>query len=172
MMNDEFMSRPYAVIDETWYERPDGILERTSAGGFVARIDDDGDVLIGFAREGDHDTLVVPKGGVDPGETIEQAAKREIEEELGVRIDALETVCDLGALARLNFRRSAWVTVHYFLFRTEQVDGTPTDSARHWHGPTWVPLDDPPDLFWPEQQRLLRENTGRIRELVLGSAQV
>ena len=157
----------HSIIDETWYTRPAGVPDRVSAGGFVARIVD-GRIMIGFAREGDFKNLVVPKGGVDPGETVEAAAKREIEEELGVPASALETVCELGSCARLTFNKRRWVTVHYFLFRTDSAGGAPTDTARHWHPPTWVPLDEPPALFWPEQTALLLDNAQRIRERMLG----
>ncbi|MEM7230171.1 MAG: NUDIX hydrolase [Planctomycetota bacterium] len=153
-------------IDDTWYIRPSDVRDRTSAGGFVVRRDNNGTVLVAFAREGDHENLVIPKGGVDDGETTEDAAKREIEEELGILAANLTTLTELGTRARLTYNRRYWVTTHYFVFITDQIDGTPTDTKRHWHGPTWVPLDDSPELFWPEQTKLFADNIELIRSLV------
>jgi 8-oxo-dGTP pyrophosphatase MutT (NUDIX family) len=164
--NHDIDQRRERAVDETWYTRPAGVPDRVSAGGFVARLVN-GRIMIAFAREGDFESLVVPKGGVDSGETVEDAAKREIEEELGVPAADLETLAKLGSCARLTHDKRRWVTVHYFLFRTESAGGAPTDTGRHWHAPTWVPLDDPPALFWPEQTALLLDNAQRIRELML-----
>ena len=33
-------------IDQSWYEKPDGIQERLSCGGVVCRVNDVGQVLI------------------------------------------------------------------------------------------------------------------------------
>jgi len=69
------------MIDQTWYEQPDNIKERISAGGVVVRRAENGTLLVALVRERDFLDYVLPKGGVEPGETLEQAARREIEEE-------------------------------------------------------------------------------------------
>ena len=63
-------------------ERTEEVLLDTSAGGVVLR---------GHGREtrvaltcSRYHTWVLPKGGVEPGETPEQAAVRELEEEVGL----------------------------------------------------------------------------------------
>ena len=55
-----------------------------AAGGVVVR---DGEVLVVHRPE--YDDWTLPKGKLDPGETFEQAALREVEEETGFR-------CELG----------------------------------------------------------------------------
>ncbi|MDH5673475.1 MAG: NUDIX domain-containing protein [Myxococcales bacterium] len=151
------------TIDDSWYQRPPGALpERTSAGGVVVRIDGGGP-WIGLAREGDYAQPVLPKGGVEPGEDLEAAAMREIEEEAG--LSQLTLVQKLGVLERLSFDRALWVRTHVFLFRTEQLRGVPTDSERHLHGPVWRRLDHLEDMLWPDQRQLILRHQALIRSL-------
>ena len=144
------------VIDETWFVRPEGIRTRLSAGGIIVRLGDDGRVYVALVRgEGSGVEYILPKGGVDRGETIEQAARREIEEEAGLR--GLRFLARLGPLSRLSYDRRRWITTHYFLFETRQEQPEPTDPHIAY-STDWHPIDEPvPTLFWPEQQRLLEE---------------
>ena len=116
------------MIDETWFHRPDGVPESIAAGGIVARCDGDR-VLIALAQERILDDYVLPKGHVDSGETIEQAAAREIEEEVG--ISDLTLVESLGTKERLSYDKTEWKTTHYFLYTTEQIEAT---STMRWRG--------------------------------------
>ena len=110
------------MIDESWYKRPPGVSDRTSAGGIVARIED-GRIYVALVGELGLTERVLPKGGVEPGESLEAAARREIEEEAG--LSSLELIEELGIRARLSYDRVCWITTHYFLFVTEQVEGIP-----------------------------------------------
>jgi 8-oxo-dGTP pyrophosphatase MutT (NUDIX family) len=153
------------VIDETWFVRPEGVRTRLSAGGIIVRRDDEGRIFVALVRgEGSGKEYILPKGGVDRGESIEQAARREIEEEAG--LGRLRFLARIGPLSRLSYDRRRWITTHYFLFSTDQVDTNPTDPhvpyATDWHA-----IDGPlPVLFWPEQQRLLEEWIPRIPEFL------
>ena len=98
---------------------------------------------------------------------MEEAARREIEEEVGV--SDLRLVELLGVLERLDYDKQEWKTTHYFLFTTEQVDAMPTDVEQH-DQMRWFPLDDLPELFWPEQMALLEESRDRIVEMASASA--
>ncbi len=146
------------TIDESWYVRPDGLPEGRSAGGVVVRLED-GRAMIALAQEREFDEYVLPKGGIESGEDVEEAARREIEEEVGV--SDLRLVADLGELERLSYSRLEWKRTHYFLFTTDQVEATPTDIERH-DRMAWFPLDELPDMFWREQRALLEENKERI----------
>jgi 8-oxo-dGTP pyrophosphatase MutT (NUDIX family) len=142
-------------IDETWYVRPPGAKDRTSAGGVVVRRGEDGRVLVALAREKGLDSLVLPKGGVERGEALEEAARREIAEEAG--FTDLTLLTDLGTRERLDYNKRRWITTHFFLFATGQSSGKPTDPE-HEYESVWVPLDgDLSGLFWPEQRALLAE---------------
>ncbi len=143
------------MIDRSWYRRPKRIARRTSAGGVVLRWDArKRKWLVAMAREADYPGYVLPKGGVDPGETIVQAARREVLEEAGV--DQLVSLGKLCQRSRLTFSRKKWVTVHYYLFVTEDAGGKPTDLKKHPHKARWFALDDLPGMLWPEQSELLR----------------
>ena len=151
------------VIDGSWYRKPPDAPVHDSAGGVVARIEG-GRVLVALGCQDGYSLHVLPKGHVEPGETAEQAARREIEEEAG--FSDLDVLDDFGIHGRLDFRKQAWKRTHYFLFLTSQVAATPSDSDRH-DPPAWFDLDALPEIFWPEQRDLIVENRERIRTLVL-----
>lgn len=155
------------VIDDSWYQRPPEILVETSAGGAVVRCNS-GQLYVavvreGTKREGTESAYVLPKGRLEPGETLEEAAHREIAEEAG--LENLQLIAKLGVRERLNFKKTSWKQIHYFLFLTEQVDGTPTDPHIEYQL-HWYPLDDLPVLFWPEQQELLESQRAFIKQVV------
>lgn len=140
-------------IDETWYTRHENLPDRTGAGGVVYRFEDDL-LLIALAKEhvfGD-DQYTIPKGGVEDDEDLLQAAAREIAEETG--LTELIHRGNIGALARCNYRKTWWQVSHYFLYRTEQIEGTPTDPDNY--GLTWFSPDALPPMVWPDEARLLR----------------
>jgi len=148
-------------IDQSWYKRPKGIRNRISAGGIVVRLSDNGP-LIALTREGDWPLFVLPKGGVEDGETYEEAARREIEEEAG--LSELTLVRYLGKRDRLNYARTRWMSIHYYLFTTTQLTGVPTDRAHHT-GVWWFPPTDLPEMLWPEQISLITEQIEAIKQL-------
>src|SRR5258705_7584817 len=131
-----------------YYQNPPNAKLRTGAGGVVARLEND-NVLIALIRDrGDHE-YVLPKGGVEPGETLDDAAAREIREEAGFR--KLQLLDDLGIGERLAGKRNVWQKTHYFLFVTDEIEGRPTDR-REWEV-KWFDLDHLPEFYWREKER-------------------
>src|SRR3954451_24304768 len=63
--------------------------EILAAGGVVWRRGDDGRPEFAVIYRPKYDDWTLPKGKLDPGETFEEAALREVEEETGLR-------CELG----------------------------------------------------------------------------
>jgi 8-oxo-dGTP pyrophosphatase MutT (NUDIX family) len=147
-------------IDHTWYVRPEGVRDRFAAGGVVVRLEASR-VLVALAQEAGMAEAghVLPKGGLDPGEDTITAARREIAEEAG--LTELTLLGRLATLQRLTYYRDRWQVIYMFLFVTHQVDGTPTDTEHHEHL-WWFPLDELPEMLWPEQRRLLEDGRTEI----------
>jgi 8-oxo-dGTP diphosphatase len=59
--------------------------EILAAGGVVWRRGDDGRLEFAVVYRPKYDDWTLPKGKLDPGETFEEAALREVEEETGLR---------------------------------------------------------------------------------------
>lgn len=149
--------------DESWYRRFSGHRHRIGAGGAVVRRTHSG-ILVALIKEieiGD-DYYVLPKGGVEPGEELEIAAQREIREETGLA--DLTYLGFLGTLDRCNFKRTYWQSSHYGLYRTEQIEGGPTDPDNY--GLAWFQIEDLPPMFWPDEARLLRTKAAWIAGLL------
>jgi 8-oxo-dGTP pyrophosphatase MutT (NUDIX family) len=147
-------------IDASWYTRPEGISEHVAAGGVVVRADH-GHIFVALVREGEDASYVLPKGHVETGESLEDAARREIREEAGLA--DLVSLGELGVRERLNYRRTSWKRTHYFLFlHMRASDPFPGGRA----GVAWASIDALPAMFWPEQRALLETNVERIMSVV------
>jgi len=113
-----------SIIDDSWYKKPKKIKLRTSAGGVIVRHEKK-KIWVALSRDAKQPDYILPKGRVEKGETLEQAARREIIEEAGFK--KLKLLADFGSLQRLTFSKKSWVTSHYFLFLTKEVDVKPTE---------------------------------------------
>ncbi len=150
------------IIDESWYFRPTGVGEHEAAGGVICRLEGVR-VLVALIREGGKSAYSLPKGHVEEGESVEEAAVREIEEEAG--LTDLRLIAPLGIQERLTFRKNSWKRTHYFLFTTNQIAGIPGGREKGF-AMEWHPIDDLPLMFWPEQKGLIESNGEKIVGLV------
>ena len=114
------------------------VYERLRGGGreavIVAAIDEhDRLVLIREYMAGFHDfELSLPKGGVDPGETLEDAANRELKEEAGFGARDLHTLRRISlAPAHMGF------TIHVVLARDLYPERLPADEPEPFEVVTW-----------------------------------
>jgi ADP-ribose pyrophosphatase YjhB (NUDIX family) len=148
-------------IDKRWFKRPDGLPERICAGGVVTRCEGD-TVLVALVRQKGFGNYFLPKGHIEEGETLEKAARREVEEEAG--FNQLSLTEELGVRERMDFRRTEWKVTHYFLFVTTQLRGEPTDYLNRYES-RWFPVYELPAIFWPEQLELLASESERIVRL-------
>lgn len=74
-----------------------------------------------------------PGGKVDPGETPEQAAIRECQEELHI------TVRNLEYCGEHRFQFVDGYSIHVYVYRTRDFEGTPTETREA--EPIWTDLD-------------------------------
>ena len=147
------------TIDASWYRRPPDTPQRLTAGGLVCSLQE-GRLLVALAREGDWPACIIPKGGVEPGEDVEAAARREIEEETG--FTGLTLLGKLGVLERLTFDRAHWTVTHLFAYLTAEQAATPSDRAAHPQPALWCRPDALPPMLWPDQRRLIEQNHDRL----------
>ncbi len=121
-----------------------------SAGGVVVR---DGEVVVIVptrrAADGSK-VLCLPKGHLDPGETSQQAATREVREETGL---SAELVKDLGEV-RYWYRRdgrSVPKSVAFFLFR--YLSGDTADHDDEVEEVRWMDLREAPNALSYQGER-------------------
>jgi SAM-dependent methyltransferase/ADP-ribose pyrophosphatase YjhB (NUDIX family) len=150
------------VIDARWYRRPRAVGVRLQAGGVVAR-PTAGGVDVALIREGPSMSWSLPKGSVEAGESLAEAAAREVAEETGLA--GLVGAGLLDVRERLDITRTWWNRTYYFLF-VARADAPESSQVR------WVSLDALPPMFWPEQRDLLAsrrdEIVRRVRCLTAG----
>jgi 8-oxo-dGTP pyrophosphatase MutT (NUDIX family) len=111
-----------------------------SAGGVVYRREDDGvDVLLAARRTRRGDLAWgLAKGGIEPDESIEEAAVREVQEETGI-LAVIES--SLGETRYFYVWDDVRVrkVVHFFLMRA--VGGDTADHDDEMEDVRWFPLD-------------------------------
>jgi 8-oxo-dGTP pyrophosphatase MutT (NUDIX family) len=144
----------------------------TSAGGIVVRFEGGHPSLVVGLRRRDADrhggTWTLPKGTPDPGETVEETAIREVEEETGLRVRIIASLPSIQytfVLAGARIHK----TVHYFLM--EPVGGDLANHDHEFERVRWVRFDDAPSLLTFDTERTLVAGAARAMEkLGLGAA--
>ena len=132
-----------------------------SAGGVVYRRVA-GEIEVAIAEQRDRVTATLttrlPKGKIESGETAEEAAVREVVEEVGL---ASTVVGDLGSVRYVYNEPSARVTkeVHYFLM--EWVPGEPLELDGEMERVYWcsIPEAERTLTFETEQRVMSRAQT-------------
>jgi 8-oxo-dGTP pyrophosphatase MutT (NUDIX family) len=115
-----------------------------AAGGLVCRNGDGGRAEIVLVHRPAYDDWAFPKGKLDPGESEEEAAIREVEEETGLRC-RLER--DVG-ITHYHDSRGRPKTVRYW--QMTPVGGA-LAAANEVDDARWVSLADAPDLLTYER---------------------
>lgn len=154
------------IIDKSWYVKPEGIKDRLVAGGVVAR-KKKGRVFILLLANKNKTEYVLPKGGVEEGEDIVTAAKREISEEAGIK--ELTLICELGKTERLTWEKDYWSICKYFLFKTDQTEGKQDLQDGEEYEVKWFDIDKLPSIFWPDQEELILNKREEIKSFIVHS---
>jgi 8-oxo-dGTP diphosphatase len=124
-------------------------------------VGDDGVVLM-IRRGGDpfRGMLALPGGFVDVGETVEQAALRELEEETGITVEAADLRL-AGVYSQPGRDPRGWtVSVLFRIDVGERPDARHGDDAA---AVEWVPVADAlrnPTWFAFDHDRMLRDQLG------------
>ncbi len=102
----------------------------------------DGQVAVVVPRRDDPSrrrVLALPKGHIDPGESPQEAAEREVREETGVEADLVEKLGDVRYWYQRGGRRIFKVVTFYlFRYRAGSVD----DHDHEIEEARWMPLEE------------------------------
>ena len=130
-------------------------VEETSAGGLVVDRVAAPQVAALIGRHDRHGRLLwsLPKGHLEDGETAEDAAIREVEEETGIRGRVLAPLGTIDYWFVVDDRR-IHKTVHHYLL--EAFGGALSDEDIEVEEVAWVPLTDLPErLAYADERRLV-----------------
>jgi 8-oxo-dGTP pyrophosphatase MutT (NUDIX family) len=108
--------------------------DEVAAGGVVFRPHAGGgfEIVVGEQRDRQtgEATVRLPKGKLEPGETVRDAAVREVAEETGLQVRLLEPLGEGVAYRYVDRRRGVTVSkrVHFFLMEHAASEAVPADD--------------------------------------------
>lgn len=96
----------------------------------------------------DAELIALPKGSIDPGETADQTALREVREETGVRAQLLAKLTDIRYIYVRNWgnREKVSKTVSFFLllYKSGRLGNIAPAMQVEVQNAFWLPLDQAP----------------------------
>ncbi len=113
-------------------------VSAVSAGGVVATREN-GRVRVALVGDTQRNAWYLPKGGLDKGETLEQAALREVNEETGLQVRMLRSIKDIEYWFYARGTR-VHKKVHYYLMEPTGGDFSLRDHENDRAG--WFDLED------------------------------
>ena len=133
--------------------KPGRVKHERSAGGLVLRRERGmySGLLIGRSTPR---IWSLPKGHIEPNESIEMAALREVQEETGIEATIIVKLSDIRYWFYANKMKHSKI-VHFFLMR--YVNGTPQPQEGEVDEVSWVKLDEMPEMLTHVNERRLIE---------------
>jgi len=135
----------------------------TSAGAIIMR-EVEGKLKIALAQhQRATKTWVLPKGHVEQGESLEQAALREIYEETG--LDNVQLIRHLGVIMRESVKSNGDIeqkTIHFYLAYAAGNQQPPAPSDERFIEVGWFAPGDVIDLLPYQEKGFLREQLGLL----------
>ncbi len=140
------------------HPRSSATSTEVSAGGVVLR-GHDVVVIVPTRRAADgRKVLALPKGHVDPGETPEQAARREVREEAGVEATLVAKLGDVRYWYQREGRKIPKL-VSFFLF--DYTSGDVADHDDEVEVARWIALDEAvANLTYKGEREMVRRALG------------
>ncbi|MEJ7848008.1 MAG: NUDIX hydrolase [Pyrinomonadaceae bacterium] len=139
--------------------------EQVSAGGVAFRkIDEQTEIAIILTVP--EKRWQLPKGMIDPGETAEQAATREVREEAGIETDLIAAIekTEYWFFAERNGERTRFHKyVHWFLM--EYTGGNVEDHDHEVFESRWVPIDEALSMLVFKNERDVVEKAAKMISL-------
>lgn len=140
------------------------VRDAVSAGGVVWRRRPDGAVEIVLCGRTNEGLWCLPKGTPDRGESVEQAALREVREETGLEVargEKLGIIRYWFTAGGVRFRKR----VHHWLF--QQTGGDMSDHDHEFDAVRWAPIAEAHRLVKYENERAIIAEAARRLEVDL-----
>ena len=115
-----------------------GIQHDVSAGGVIVRCTPDARLEVVICRRNTTGLWALPKGTPEPGETREDTARREVQEETGLQVAIL---ANLGSVRYQFTREEVLHDKEVFHYLMEPIGGSLDDHDGEFESVEWMPLD-------------------------------
>lgn len=148
-----------AGIKKSATRKPGRAVRRElSAGGLVWRRGPGGAIQVILVRPAGRDAWVLPKGHVEPGETVTQTAIREVQEETGVTAKVSEQLGEVSYVFSQRERenqKAATIFKRVQFYLMEYQGGALTDHDDEIAEAQWVDLEEALHLLTYDNEREL-----------------
>lgn len=139
-----------------------------SAGGVVYRVNQ-GRIEVVLCGRREPPRWSLPKGAPDEGESLEETAKREVEEETGLKVVVEEPLGSIGYwFVRPDDRVQCHKTVHFYLMRP--VGGSLEEHDPEFDEVRWFPVEEAArTMTYANEAKVLEKAVALVSQRVRGS---
>jgi 8-oxo-dGTP pyrophosphatase MutT (NUDIX family) len=141
------------------YSKINAPKRATSAGGVIVKKEENTYFVL-LLRDTNFPEWYLAKGHVEAGETLEQAALREVQEEAGLHHVKIHKL--LGSYERFVKKANEQKTIYYYLMSPTQEE-IPSSPDKPSVELKWFALEHLPKMFLPEQKHVIEKNTEKIK---------